>query len=137
MCTRDPSESVKKPLRRLQLRVLAALMTLGVVGAAAGQGSWTAGVTNRPRERAGTAVLREVRVGRHRRFDLVVWEVRGGAVPGYGIEYVDRPVRQCGFGHTVPLAGQGWLAVQLSPAQAHVEAGRATLPDVEGAKTDL
>lgn len=133
MCTRGLGESVKKPLHSFQLGVLGILVAGCLVGTAAGQGGWTAGVTNRPRQSMATAVLREVRVGRHRGFGRVVWEFRGGGVPGYRIEYIDRPVRQCGSGHAVSLAGQGRLAVQLVPAQAHDNAGRATLESRERA----
>ncbi len=109
------------------LRVLAVALVACVVGAGQLQSGWTAGTTHRTRQGAGIATLREVRVGQHRGFDRVVWEFEGAWVPGYRIEYIDRPVRQCGSGHAVALAGQGWLAVQLSPAQAHDDRGRVTV----------
>ncbi|CAN5787857.1 hypothetical protein BH20GEM3_BH20GEM3_00040 [soil metagenome] len=116
-------------LRRLPTLgvALGLVLVVGVLGAAQLQAGWTAGATHRPRPGAGVATLREVRVGQHRGFDRTVWEFEGARVPGYRIEYIDRPVRQCGSGHAVPLAGQGWLAVQLSPARAHDDRGQATV----------
>jgi hypothetical protein len=48
-------------------------------------------------------------------------------VPGYTVEYVDRPVRECGSGHAVEIAGDGWLSIRLGPARAHDDRGRATV----------
>jgi hypothetical protein len=45
------------------------------------------------------------------------------------VEYVDRPVRQCGSGEPVPLSGDAWLEVRLEPARAHTEEGRATIAE--------
>jgi hypothetical protein len=86
----------------------------------------TAGVVERLRPGAATAVLRDVRVAGHEGFDRVVFEFEGAAVPGYHVEYVDRPVRQCGSGDAVPVAGDGWLLVRLTPAQAHTDEGEPT-----------
>lgn len=86
----------------------------------------TAGVVDVPRSGAGAAVLRDVRTGRQAGFDRVVFEFEG-SVPGYHVEYVDRPVRQCGSGTAVEVAGDGWLEVRMMPAHAHTEAGRPTI----------
>lgn len=110
-----------------RLRLPGVVLVACVLGAAQHQGGWTAGTTHRPRPDAGVATLREVRVGQHAGFDRTVWEFEGATVPGYRIEYIDGPVRQCGSGHVVPLAGRGSLAVQLSPAQAHDDQGRVTV----------
>ena len=48
-------------------------------------------------------------------------------LPGYRIEYVDRPVRQCGSGDTVPLLGDAWLSLRFYPANAHTEEGQPTV----------
>lgn len=90
-------------------------------------GQWTIGTVERKRPNLAPAVLRAIRTGRHRGFDRVVFEFRGSAVPGYRIEYVDRPVRQCGSGDAVAVAGDAYLRVSLSPAQAHTDAGRPTI----------
>jgi hypothetical protein len=88
----------------------------------------TAGATHKPRPDAKTAVLRDVRAARHEHFDRVVFEFEGDALPGYHVEYIDKPVRQCGSGDVVEVAGHGWLAVRATPAAAHDEAGKATIP---------
>lgn len=72
-------------------------------------------------------VLKAVRTGKHESFDRVVFEFAGNVIPGYHVEYIDKPVRDCGAGEVVPLAGEGFLLVKLQPAQAHTEAGVATI----------
>jgi len=96
---------------------------------AAASGGWTAGVTEVRRGRGAT--LRAVRTARNEGWDRVVFEFAGGVVPGYHVEYVDRPVRKCGSGDEAQVAGQGWLEVRITPAQAHDEAGRVTVADRE------
>jgi hypothetical protein len=97
---------------------------------------WTAGDTRIEHSIAGTAVQTEVRAARNEGFDRVVLEFAGDELPSYAIEYIDRPVRQCGSGHVVPMAGDGWLSIRLEPARAHDEEGRATIEDRE-LRTDL
>jgi len=87
----------------------------------------TSGVVDVPGRAAGTAVLRAVRTARQEGFDRTVFEFEGGALPAYHIEYVDKPVRGCGSGEAVPVRGDGWLHVRFSGAQAHTEAGEATV----------
>lgn len=81
--------------------------------------SGTAGLTLQRREGMEPAILVEVRSAAQEDFDRVVFEFRGSRVPGYHIEYVDRPVRQCGSGEPVEVAGDGWLQVRLEPSRAH------------------
>ena len=90
------------------------------------QNGWTAGATHRAKAVTPPAILHAVRTGGHPGFDRTVWEFRGG-VPGYHIEYVDRPVRMCGSGNPTPLAGHGWLEVRMEPADAHDQQGRAAV----------
>ncbi|MDI1447346.1 hypothetical protein [Polyangium sp. 6x1] len=78
-----------------------------------------------------TVELRSVRAGRHAGFDRTVFEFSGRALPGYRVEYIDKPVRRCGTGDPVTVAGDGWLRVRMSPARAHNEAGLSTLSPVE------
>lgn len=92
---------------------------------------WTAGVREVGRPRAEVGVLRGLRVARNDGFDRVVMEFAGGQVPGWRVEYVDRPVRQCGSGEEVEVAGDAWLHIRLTPAQAHDDAGNATLQQRE------
>jgi hypothetical protein len=74
--------------------------------------------------------LRSVRVARNEGFDRVVFEFDGAQVPGYQIEYVDKPIIKCGSGDPTEVAGQSWLQVHLTPAQAH-EGGQATITERE------
>ena len=87
----------------------------------------TVGVTEKRKPGIAPALLRDVRASRHEEFDRVVFEFEGTTVPGYHIEYVDRPVRQCGSGKVVQIAGDAWLRVRLEPANAHTEAGQSTI----------
>lgn len=96
-------------------------------------GEWTAGVVQRTREGLRPVVLREIRTARHERWDRVVFEFEGKEVPGYHLEYVERPVRRCGSGEVAEVAGEGWLEVRLTPARAHTEQGRATVQNRERA----
>lgn len=89
-------------------------------------GDWSAG-TREKRGGGGSATLVGVRVARNEGFDRIVFQFAGDRLPGYHVEYVDRPVRQCGSGDPVPLAGQGALLVRLEPAQAHDDRGAVTL----------
>lgn len=92
--------------------------------------AWTAGIIDRPRPDASTATLSAVRSGTHEGFDRVVFEF-DARVPGYHIEYIDRPVRKCGSGKVTQMAGDGWLEVRMSPARAHTEDGRSTVTERE------
>jgi hypothetical protein len=92
-------------------------------------GAWTAGVLGAERPRARMTTLTAVRTARHPGFDRVVFEFSGGEIPGYHLEYADRPVTECGSGRAVAMPGGGRLRVRLSPAQAHDERGRSTLPE--------
>ena len=96
-----------------------------VLAAAADSAAWTAGIVDRERPIAGAATLVGVRAARHEDFDRIVFEFAEGR-PGFHVEYVDRPVRDCGAGEVVPVAGDGWLLVRFTPANAHDEEGRAT-----------
>ncbi len=91
---------------------------------------WTAGVMNIQRSSLKPVTLREVRAGRNEGFDRVVFQFDGDQVPGYHLEYIDKPVIKCGSGDPTELAGQGWLQVRLQPAQAHAD-GKATVTERE------
>ena len=81
--------------------------------------SGTAGITAQSRSGMEPAILRAVRTATHPEFDRVVFDFGTGAIPGYHIEYIDRPVIQCGSGDPIEVAGDGWLRVRLEPARAH------------------
>jgi len=89
----------------------------------------------RRRSRPGppTAQLRSVRVSADAGFDRVVFEFADSVLPGYQIEYPEGPIRRCGSGDAVPLAGPDRLLVRLEPAQAHDERGNSTVPNREWA----
>ena len=92
------------------------------------QAAWTAGITSVERA-PGDATLRAVRTAAHDGFDRTVFEFDGAQVPAYHVEYIDRPVRQCGSGHVVSLPGEGWLEVRFAYARAHTDAGASTLTE--------
>ncbi|HEX6124301.1 MAG TPA: hypothetical protein VFZ23_02910 [Pyrinomonadaceae bacterium] len=90
----------------------------------------TAGNTEKKNPNAtGSAILKDVRSARHGTYDRVVFEFEGKELPNYKIEYIDRPVRSCGSGEVVPFAGDAWLSVRFSGANAHTDAGEATVKD--------
>jgi hypothetical protein len=95
----------------------------------AGADTWTAGVVKRERSGGGpgSVTLTAVRSARQEGFDRVVFEFAGDALPGYHLEYVDRPIIRCGSGEPTEVAGQGWLQVRLTGAQAHTEQGKPTV----------
>ena len=98
------------------------------------QGTLTA--TRRTRAAPPVAQLRAVRVTADSSFDRVVFEFADSVLPGYLIEYPEGPIRQCGSGDEVTLAGppgSGRMVVRLEPAQAHDERGNSTIPNREWA----
>lgn len=87
----------------------------------------TAGITDKKTVINGAAILKEVRTAQHENYDRVVFEFAGAEMPSYHIEYVDKPVRACGSGKVVSLAGDGWLGIRFNPANAHTEEGKPTI----------
>jgi hypothetical protein len=85
----------------------------------------TAGIDQLKRE-GEAAVLHTLRAAKNDGFDRVVFEFRG-RVPGYHVEYVDGPVRDCGAGDVRHIDGGAWLEVRFSPAYAHSERGEPTI----------
>ena len=96
---------------------------------AGGLDAWTAGAVARPAPGMGASTLTEVRAGLHHEYDRVVFEFGRDSIPGYHVEYIDEPVRKCGSGNVVEVAGDGWLEVRMTPARAHTEAGEATVTE--------
>lgn len=94
-----------------------------------GQAEWSTSTREAGKAGAGASILRAMRVGRNAGFDRLVLDFGDSPVPPYHIEYVDSPVRACGSGEAVPVAGQGWLRVRLRGSQAHDGAGNATVRD--------
>lgn len=94
-----------------------------------GQRDWTAGIVRVERPGVGMTTVTAVRIARNDGYERFVIELGGDTVPGYHVEYVDRPVRQCGSGEPVPLEGDGWLQIRLEPARAHTEEGQPTVTE--------
>jgi hypothetical protein len=73
-------------------------------------------------------VLTAMRTGSHPAYDRVTLELSGAeGLPAYHLEYVDRPLIECGSGRQVSPVGDAWLELRLEPAAAHTEAGQPTL----------
>lgn len=90
--------------------------------------TWTAGIVHdSTRTPSDTfAVVKEVRAARHADYDRIVFEFFGPNVPGFHIEYVDEPVRDCGSGKPFYLPGDGWLMIKFLSARMHKN-GRSTV----------
>jgi len=73
--------------------------------------------------------MEAMRNARHGDFDRVVFQFRPGGLPGVHAEYVDRPVRRCGSGEVVPMAGDAWLLLRFTPAVAHTTEGQPTIEE--------
>jgi hypothetical protein len=65
-------------------------------------------------------------MGEHPGSDRLVFEFDSVGLPAWRVEYVDRPVRDCGTGDAVAVAGDAWLEIRFSGAQAHTQDGAAT-----------
>jgi hypothetical protein len=94
--------------------------------APAPSGEWTAG-TREARHANVVGIVRGFRVAGNDGFDRLVLDFGDGPLPGWRVEYVEGPVRQCGSGRATQVAGQAWLRVRLRTAQAHDDAGVATV----------
>ena len=88
----------------------------------------TAGIVDVQHE-GPPALLTDVRSASHPGYDRFVWQFQGVGVPGYHLEYVDKPVRKCGSGQVTSILGDAWLEVRLYPANAHTEAGAPTVAE--------
>ena len=91
---------------------------------------WTAATVKLERASLKPVTLRSVREGKNEGFDRVVFEFAGTQVPGYQVEYVDKPVVQCGSGNPIPSRARAGSEVRLTPAQAH-EGGKVTVAERE------
>jgi hypothetical protein len=87
----------------------------------------TSGIIDKKYQISGAALLTAVRTARQENFDRIVFEFQGPEMPGYHLEYIDKPVRACGSGHVVPLKGDGWLQIKFYPANAHTDEGQPTV----------
>lgn len=98
--------------------------------------AWTVGALSAP-PRMGSPplpvpVLTALRTGTHAEFERLTVEMSPEhGVPGYRLEYVDRPLHECGSGRQIFPVGDAWLELRLEPAAAHTEAGQPTLGERE------
>ena len=53
----------------------------------------------------------------------VVFQFAESQLPGYTVAYTNQPPTSCGSGKRVDVAGKAYLAIRLSPAQAHAARG--------------
>jgi hypothetical protein len=72
------------------------------------------------------ALLTAVRVANHDCYDRVVFEFRGPALPEWRVE-ASTPPFSGPSGEPVDVAGTAWLRVRFATADAHTEAGEATV----------
>jgi hypothetical protein len=68
-------------------------------------------------------MLRAVETSSEPGYDRVVFVFAGDSAPGYRVEYASAPVRRCGSGDPVSLAGTQQVVVRFEPASAHDERG--------------
>ncbi len=106
---------------------------MGAAGSSAAEeppdtAGWTAGVVRGEAPSGGTAVLIDVRTGRHAAFDRLVLEF-GGLLPGYRVERGAGPLHECGSGRPVDLGTGAVVEIALAPAAAHDDDGHATVTD--------
>jgi hypothetical protein len=91
----------------------------------------TAGIIRQQHQVRGAVIVEAARTASHGGFDRVVLEFRGNEIPSYHLEYVDRPVRDCGSGDAIPVPGDGWLMVRLQPARGHTDDYEPTITRAE------
>jgi hypothetical protein len=87
----------------------------------------TTGITDKKPVAEDAALLKEIRIAAHQNFDRIVFEFAGATLPGYHVEYIDQPARQCGAGDAVDVKGQGRLEIRFMPANAHTDEGKSTI----------
>jgi len=68
-------------------------------------------------------MLRAVETSSEPGYDRVVFVFGSDSAPGYRVEYASAPVRRCGSGDPVSLAGTQHVVVRFEPASAHDERG--------------
>ncbi len=141
-------------LRRTKIMLVAAAVTvagLAPVAASAATSASTAASTSASTSKAAApycgirwgslgkaasplsqAPLTNIRAGRHACFDRLVFDVRGGNVRGYRVNYVGT-MRSEGAGRVVPLRGGAKLSITVN-VPAYDLAGRSTYRFVNAAE---
>lgn len=105
-------------------RVMLLLLVAGLVAPVSG----TAGTAGAAGAAPAVPLLVAVRAAVHPGFDRVVFEFRGGLPGDRSVQYVPELLGDAS-GLPVPVAGRAVLQVRFSPAQAHDDAGQATVPE--------
>ena len=100
-------------------------VTTSTPPAAAPTGFATTPVSVAPDEASGTALLTAVRAAAQDGFDRVTFEF-ANHLPGYGIDYVPRPILQDGSGAELPVDGAAVLQVRMTPASGFDLSGGGT-----------
>jgi len=124
-CKKEPGSVVAQPAPPKTLQQQAEPLD----ASAPAEEPWTARTVTVSREEPPAIILKTVRSARHDGFDRVVFEFEGSRLPGYQVEYVDKPVEKCGSGAPVAIPHDGLLRVRMSLAQAHTDEGEATVTD--------
>lgn len=89
--------------------------------------TWTAGPVADAAPGTGVATVTSMEVEGLPEMDRIVLTLDGDRPPGYHLEYVVGPIRECGSGRAIQPPGEAWLQLRLSAARGHTEAGEATL----------
>jgi hypothetical protein len=114
---------VPEPAPALPTSEPAAPASPAVAGPGATTGPSKGKATNTSRQ---PPVLRAVRSAKQAGFDRLVFEFDTVGLPAWDVEYVDKPVLNCGSGEPVKVAGDAWLQIRFTGAQAHTEHGKST-----------
>lgn len=106
-----------------------------------GAGQQTPWTVKPPKEPVtGNATLAAVRMGVHPEqggWERIVFEFTGDAWPPATVQYVDKATN-CAKGDTVTVEGTAILEVAMTNAQAHNDAGKATVqPQITGPGTTV
>ena len=92
--------------------------------------TWSIGTVSAPPtvSYAPLPVLTALRTGTHAGYERLTLELgEASGLPSYHVQYVDRPLIECGSGNQLVPVGDAWLELRLEPAAAHTEAGQPTI----------
>jgi hypothetical protein len=77
------------------------------------------------------AVLVDVRTAVRQGYDRVVFEFADDRIPGYELEFVEQPVRDCASDRRVEVDGSHVLLLRLTPARASTVEGEQPRPAMQ------
>jgi hypothetical protein len=90
--------------------------------------TWIANTRSSEHSVTDIALLGDLRTSMSPAYERIVFVFRSASLPNWHIEYIDKPIRSCGSGELVPLAGDACLEIRLEPTNAHDTAGHPTAP---------